>query len=95
MTEYKLMYFNGKGFAEVARYIFAYNDQKYEDIRWEFKDFPEWKPKLPLGQGPCLEVKEGGKTHMISQSNAINRYFEFHKKNILFLSISLLNELFC
>jgi glutathione S-transferase len=43
------MYFNGRGLAEVSRYIFAFADKKYDDFRWEFQQWPEWKEKMPLG----------------------------------------------
>jgi glutathione S-transferase len=74
MTTYKLMYFNGKGLAEVSRYLFAVAETPYEDFRWEFADWPEYKSKMPLGQGPALEITEGDKVTLISQSTAIARY---------------------
>ncbi len=35
MSTYKLIYFNGRGRAEVSRLIFVVVDQKYEDFRLE------------------------------------------------------------
>ncbi|KFO24966.1 Hematopoietic prostaglandin D synthase [Fukomys damarensis] len=43
MPNYKLMYFNMRGRAEIIRYIFAYLDIKYEDHRIEEADWPEIK----------------------------------------------------
>ena len=34
MFKYKLIYFNGKGLAEISRYIFAIAEIEYEDIRY-------------------------------------------------------------
>ena len=44
MPQYKLMYFNLQGRAELSRVIFAYAGEKYEDIRYEFPEFPAIKP---------------------------------------------------
>lgn len=44
MPNYKLIYFNMRGRAEIIRYIFAYLDIKYEDHRIEQSDWPEIKP---------------------------------------------------
>ncbi|KAK2499963.1 hypothetical protein MC885_012135 [Smutsia gigantea] len=70
MPNYKLIYFNMRGRAEIIRYIFAYLDIKYEDHRIEQSDWPEIKPMLPFGKIPILEV-DGLNLH---QSLAIARY---------------------
>ncbi|XP_010641992.1 hematopoietic prostaglandin D synthase [Fukomys damarensis] len=70
MPNYKLMYFNMRGRAEIIRYIFAYLDIKYEDHRIEEADWPEIKSTLPFGKIPVLEV-DGLLLH---QSLAIARY---------------------
>ncbi|XP_036037649.1 hematopoietic prostaglandin D synthase isoform X2 [Onychomys torridus] len=70
MPNYKLIYFNMRGRAEIIRYIFAYLDIKYEDHRIEQADWPKIKPTLPFGKIPVLEV-EGFTLH---QSLAIARY---------------------
>ena len=44
MPQYKLLYFNVKGRAELARLIFAYAGQKYEDVRYTSEEFAEIKP---------------------------------------------------
>ncbi|CAF0717784.1 unnamed protein product [Brachionus calyciflorus] len=74
MTEYKLYYFNGKGRAEVIRLIFAAAGQKYQDIRFEREQWPELKPKTPLGNVPVLEVVQNGKSFKFGQSLSIARY---------------------
>ncbi|XP_013010450.1 hematopoietic prostaglandin D synthase isoform X1 [Cavia porcellus] len=70
MPDYKLIYFNMRGRAEIIRYLFAYLDIKYEDHRIEQADWPEIKSTLPFGKIPILEV-DGLILH---QSLAIARY---------------------
>ncbi|XP_039607053.1 hematopoietic prostaglandin D synthase-like isoform X3 [Polypterus senegalus] len=70
MYNYKLTYFNMRGRAELARYIFAYAGMKYEDIRVEWKDWPEIKQTIPFEKLPIMEV-DG---IIIPQSLAIARY---------------------
>jgi len=41
---YKLTYFNGKGRAELVRYIFAQAGVAFEDVRVERSQWPELKP---------------------------------------------------
>ncbi|CAG2214967.1 HPGDS [Mytilus edulis] len=53
---YKLTYFNARGRGEVARLCFAVAGVKYEDIRIEQADWPELKPKTPLGFLPVLTI---------------------------------------
>ncbi|CAH1796831.1 unnamed protein product, partial [Owenia fusiformis] len=54
---YKLTYFDGQGRAELTRVIFASQDIKFEDIRVNFKDWPDMKPTTPMGMLPILEVE--------------------------------------
>jgi len=70
MPQYKLMYFNLQGRAELSRVIFAYAGEKYEDIRYEFPEFPAIKPTLPFLQLPVLEI-DGVR---LTQSHTIARY---------------------
>ncbi len=70
MSTYKLYYFNGRGRGEAARLIFVVAGQKYEDIRYEFNEWPAHKPETPLGHIPILEV-DGVK---LPQSLAIARF---------------------
>ncbi|CAF1581110.1 unnamed protein product [Adineta steineri] len=76
MPSYKLTYFNGRGRAEVSRLIFAAAGQKYEDVRYEFDQWPAHKAEMLLGQMPVLEV-DGVK---LPQSAAIARFLakQFH-----------------
>eukprot|EP01120_Amphizonella_sp_Union-15-10_P011794 TRINITY_DN509_c0_g1_i8.p1 TRINITY_DN509_c0_g1~~TRINITY_DN509_c0_g1_i8.p1 ORF type:complete len:215 (-),score=50.57 TRINITY_DN509_c0_g1_i8:76-720(-) len=81
---YKLHYFNLRARGELSRLIFAYANKHFEDVRYsapnfgitEGKDLATVKASglLPFGQVPVLEVTTGGKTHVISQSHAIERY---------------------
>ena len=73
-VEYKLYYFNSKGRAEVARYIFALAGQHFEDIRIEREDWPQHKANMPFGQMPVLEVINGSHSFKLAQSAAIFRY---------------------
>ena len=74
MVEYKLYYFESRGFAELSRLIFAAAGQKYEDVRFPKEKWPEWKPKAPFGQAPYLEVIDGSDISTYSQSRSIARY---------------------
>ena len=56
MSTYKLFYFNLRGRGELARFVFAQTGVEYEDVRIEFKDWPEMKPKMPFEVVPVLEV---------------------------------------
>lgn len=56
MSTYKLIYFNLKGRAEVARFLFAQAGVKYEDKRVENEEWLEMKPNTPTGCLPILEV---------------------------------------
>jgi len=70
MPNYKLIYFNSKGKAEVARILFAYSETPYEDIRLTKEEFAPKKSTFPFGQIPVLEV-DG---NVLAQSQAINRF---------------------
>jgi glutathione S-transferase len=66
----KLTYFDGRGRGEVARQILAYSGQPWEDDRISFAEWPELKPKTPLGTLPVLEY-DGKK---FSQSVTVCRF---------------------
>jgi len=72
MVHYKLIYFNGRGLAEVTRLLFAVGEAEYEDFRIERNDWDARKAEVnpPFGQLPILEV-DGVR---ICQSSAINRF---------------------
>jgi len=66
----KLTYFNGRGRAEVLRYIMEEGKLAYEDVRIDGKDWPKLKESTPFGQLPTLDV-DGT---LLAQSSAIMRY---------------------
>ncbi|MCE2196778.1 hypothetical protein GQ599_09550, partial [Streptococcus thermophilus] len=68
--EYKLVYFNGRGRAELTRWIFAYGGIPYIDERYEKEEWPEKKKTISGGKLPVLIVD--GKT--LPQSLAIARF---------------------
>ena len=76
MVSYKLIYFNGRGLAEVARLIFAVAGEKYEDFRFERADWPNHKQNMPFLKAPVLEITDGDKVTHIAQSG-MRKYIEF------------------
>ncbi|XP_071954238.1 glutathione S-transferase 1-like [Antedon mediterranea] len=70
MSEYTLVYFNGRGRAETARILFEVAGVKYVDKRIPRENWPAMKADTPLGKLPYLEAK-GMK---LPQSSAINRF---------------------
>ncbi|CAH1248725.1 HPGDS [Branchiostoma lanceolatum] len=69
MPSYKLTYFKHWGRAGVLRLLFAAGEIEFEDVRIEREQWPELKPKTPMGQIPILEV-DGT---IICQTKAIGR----------------------
>lgn len=67
---YKLIYFNVKGRAEVARFIFAQAGVTYGDKRIKQEEWAGLKPNTPTGTLPVLEVD--GKS--LSGSGPIDRF---------------------
>jgi glutathione S-transferase len=67
----KLYYFNLHARAELIRFIFAAAARPWNDVRFEYKQWPEYKPKMLLGQCPVLELPDGTQ---IPQSLSIARY---------------------
>ena len=74
MAKYTLNYGNARGRGELIRYVFVAGGQEFTDNRFEFADWPAYKPKAPFGQMPFLEVTEGGKTITIGQSVSIGKF---------------------
>ncbi|XP_017875129.1 glutathione S-transferase 1-like, partial [Ceratina calcarata] len=70
MVNYKLTYFNVTGLAEPIRLLLHQSGIKFEDIRFDFEEWPKIKPTTPLGQVPVLEID--GKPFV--QSKAIARF---------------------
>ena len=67
MSSYKLVYFNGRGFAEQSRFVFAQAGVQYEDVRTTREQWPSLKPTTPFGMLPMLEVdgnKIGGSVNI-------------------------------
>ena len=56
MPTYKLTYFNGRGRAELARFVFAQAGVEYDDDRIVGETWPELKPKTPVGTLPVLTI---------------------------------------
>lgn len=67
----KFYYFNLQARGELTRLIFAAAGREYEDIRFDFTAWPEYKPKMILGQCPVLELTDGTQ---IPQSLTVARY---------------------
>ncbi|XP_078620474.1 hematopoietic prostaglandin D synthase-like [Branchiostoma floridae x Branchiostoma japonicum] len=70
MPSYKLTYFKHWGRGGVLRLLFAAGGIEFEDVRIEREQWPELKPKTPMGQIPILEV-DGT---IICQRRAIARF---------------------
>jgi len=70
MPSYKVVYFNGRGRAEIIRLTLFQVGQEFEDVRIEREQWAEMKPKSPLGQMPYIEV-DG---RQLSQSMTCARY---------------------
>lgn len=70
-TDLKYYYFNLQARGELARLILAAADRSYEDIRFDFQQWPEYKPKMILNQCPVLEFADGTQ---LPQSMSIARY---------------------
>ncbi|KAF1765900.1 hypothetical protein GCK72_005853 [Caenorhabditis remanei] len=79
MSNYKLIYFDGRGFGEPARQLFHLAGVPFEDIRVSFEElipgkqsesWLEMKEKTPFGRLPVLTM-DGFE---LAQLAAINRY---------------------
>lgn len=70
-SDLKFYYFNLQARGELTRLILAAAGRSYEDIRFDFDHWPEYKPKMILGQVPVLELGDGTQ---IPQSLTIARY---------------------
>ena len=66
----KIFYLNGRGRAEVPRWICEIGGMPYEDVRLSFDEWLKIKPNAVFGQLP--EVEYDGV--MIAQSKAITRF---------------------
>jgi len=57
MSDFKLVYFNVAGRAELIRLIFAKAGTPFDEERIEFPDWPARKASMPMGQLPVLYYK--------------------------------------
>jgi glutathione S-transferase len=77
MVQYKLNFYNIRGRGEVIRLIFVAAGQKYEDHRFDFDQWSEYKEKAPLGTCPWLEIDdEHGHVTYLGQSITIGNIRE-------------------
>ncbi|KAK7076170.1 hypothetical protein SK128_007050 [Halocaridina rubra] len=70
MPKYKLIYFDGRGRAELARWLFAYGGIPFVDERIDFNDWPKHKANYPTGQLPVLMIDD----QLLTEPIAIARY---------------------
>jgi glutathione S-transferase len=71
-TSYELFYFPLRGRAEPIRLLFALANVAYTNTG--VTNWPEFKPKTPLGQMPVLVERDGTAERQIAQSAAIIRH---------------------
>ncbi|XP_059179300.1 S-crystallin SL11-like [Physella acuta] len=79
----RLLYFDGKARAEVARLLLAAAGKEYEDVRFSMEDWPKFKPSTPYGQAPALEVDGVMFAQSIAIWSFLAREFNFYGKNNL------------
>ncbi|KAI8781110.1 glutathione S-transferase 4 isoform X1 [Biomphalaria glabrata] len=79
----RLLYFDGRGRAEVARIILAAAGKEYEDVRFSFEEWPKFKPETPYGQAPALSVDGVVYAQSIAINEFLAREFGFHGKDNL------------
>uniref|UniRef100_A0A2C9KTV2 Glutathione transferase n=1 Tax=Biomphalaria glabrata TaxID=6526 RepID=A0A2C9KTV2_BIOGL len=79
----RLLYFDGRGRAEVARIILAAAGKEYEDVRFSFEEWPKYKPETPYGQAPALSVDGVVYAQSIAINEFLAREFGFHGKDNL------------
>lgn len=71
-TSYELLYFPLRGRAEPIRLLFALAKVAYTNTG--VTNWPEFKPKTPLGQMPVLVERDATGERQIAQSGAIIRH---------------------
>jgi glutathione S-transferase len=67
----KLTYFDIEGVAEPTRLALALSETEYEDVRVQFSEWKDLKPKTPYGQLPLLTIGDGP---VKTQSDAMLRW---------------------
>jgi len=70
MVQYRLMYFDLMGRAELARLCFAQAGVEFVDERFSFEEWPAKKESTPFGQAPVLYIDD----KPLPQSGAITRH---------------------
>ena len=75
MSSYKVVYFDGRGRAELTRLVFGAAGQNFEDVR--VKDWPNGKDAAPLGQLPYLVVDDLKIPQSISMARFVARRYIF------------------
>ena len=70
LPKIKLLYLDGRGRAEMCRWIMAIGSIPYEDIRIKMEDWPKRKPETLFGQVPVLHYGDV----QLAQSAAIYRF---------------------
>lgn len=67
----KLTYFDIEGVAEPIRLALVLSNTEFEDIRVQFPEWKDMKPKMPYGQLPIMTIDDGPAR---TQSKALLRY---------------------
>ena len=71
--KFKLLGYDGRGYAELPRFVFAAAGKEYHDYRFDDPEWPAIKPQTPFGLVPVLEIDDGQNVIKMSQSNSISR----------------------
>merc|ERR1711981_1090359 len=77
----KLTYFDGKGRGELIRLILTYGGEPWEEDRISFEEWPELKPKTPLGTLPILEYNGEKLCQSISIARFLAKQYGIAGKN--------------
>ncbi|XP_059150767.1 S-crystallin SL11-like isoform X1 [Physella acuta] len=83
VPSYKLIYFNGRGRAELCRLLFVLAGQDFDDVRIQDTDWPAFKATTPFGQLPILEVNGKIFTQSLALATYLAREFGYHGNNNL------------
>ncbi|XP_059155477.1 glutathione S-transferase 4-like [Physella acuta] len=77
----RLIYFDFRGRAEIARLLLAAAGKEYDDVRYTMEEWPRIKPTTPYGQVPVLEVDGVRFGLSIAIYKFLAREFNFYGKN--------------
>ncbi|XP_046358204.2 glutathione S-transferase 1-like [Haliotis rufescens] len=78
MASYSLLYFNGRGRAEIIRLLFTLKGQDFEDKRVTHETWPAEKPKTPFGQMPVLTIDGKVYTESLAIAKFLAKEFGFY-----------------